>query len=169
MLPILHPPPSPYPPSGSSQCTSPKHPVSCIEPGLATRFIHDIIYVSMPFSQTSPPAPSPTESIRLIYTPLSFVSFLSSAIGMEAPRGQESFFVFAFSLKNRQVLEAFRDSIHTHTRAHTHTHTHIYIYTYTHIYTHTQSNYLLNECWFCSKSFNSPLSDRLAAKAVLCF
>ena len=26
------PPPSPYHPSGSSQCTSPKHPVSCIEP-----------------------------------------------------------------------------------------------------------------------------------------
>jgi len=37
------PPPSPYHPSGSSQCTSPKHPVSCIEPGLATRFIYDII------------------------------------------------------------------------------------------------------------------------------
>ena len=32
----LLPPPSPYHPSGSSQCTSPKHPVSCIEPGLAT-------------------------------------------------------------------------------------------------------------------------------------
>ena len=31
----LLPPPSPYHPSGSSQCTSPKHPVSCIEPGLA--------------------------------------------------------------------------------------------------------------------------------------
>jgi len=30
-------PPSPYHPSGSSQCTSPKHPVSCIEPGLASR------------------------------------------------------------------------------------------------------------------------------------
>ena len=29
------PPPSPYHPFGSSQCTSPKHPVSCIEPGLA--------------------------------------------------------------------------------------------------------------------------------------
>ena len=28
------PPPSPYHPSGSSQCTSPKHPVSCIKPGL---------------------------------------------------------------------------------------------------------------------------------------
>ena len=45
------PAPSPYHPSGSSQCTSPKHPVSCIEPGLAIRFIYDIIHVSMPFSQ----------------------------------------------------------------------------------------------------------------------
>ena len=35
----LLPPPSPYHPSGSFQCTSPKHPVSCIEPGLVTRFI----------------------------------------------------------------------------------------------------------------------------------
>ena len=62
-----------YPPSGSSQCTSPKHPVSCIEPGLATHFIHDIIHVSMPFSQISPPFPSPTESIRLIYTSVSLL------------------------------------------------------------------------------------------------
>ena len=46
----LLPPPSPYHPLGSSQCTSPKHPVSCIEPGLATCFIHDILHVSMPFS-----------------------------------------------------------------------------------------------------------------------
>ena len=50
----LLPPPSPYHPSGSSQCTSPKNPVSCIEPGLATRFIHDIIHASMPFSQIFP-------------------------------------------------------------------------------------------------------------------
>ena len=69
----LLPPPSPYPPSGSSQCTSPKHPVLCIEPGLATRFIHDIIHVSMPFSQISPPSLSPTESIRLIYTSVSLL------------------------------------------------------------------------------------------------
>jgi len=33
------PPPSPYHPSGSSQCTRSEHPVSCIEPGLAIRFI----------------------------------------------------------------------------------------------------------------------------------
>ena len=58
------PPPSPYHPSGSSQCTSPKHPVSCIEPGLVIHFIYDIIHVSMPFSQISPPSPSPTESVR---------------------------------------------------------------------------------------------------------
>ena len=37
------PPPSPYHPSGSSQCTSPEHPVSCIEPGLAIRFTYDRI------------------------------------------------------------------------------------------------------------------------------
>ena len=68
----LLPPPSPYPPSGSSQCTSPKHPASCIEPGLATRFIHDILHVSMPFSQIFPPSPSPTEFIRLFYTSVGF-------------------------------------------------------------------------------------------------
>ena len=79
MFPILNPPPSPYHPSGSSQCTSPKHPVSCIEPGLATRFIHDILHVSMPFSQIFPPSPSPTESIRLFYTSVSL--FLSCIQG----------------------------------------------------------------------------------------
>ena len=30
----LLPPPSPYHPSESSQCTSPKHPVSCVKPAL---------------------------------------------------------------------------------------------------------------------------------------
>ena len=65
VFPILNPLPSPYHPSGSSQCTSPKHPVSCIEPGLATRFIYDIIHVSVPFSQIIPPSPSLTESKRL--------------------------------------------------------------------------------------------------------
>ena len=58
---------------GSSQCTSPKHPVSCIEPGLATRFIYDIIHVSMPFSLIIPPSPSPTESKRLFYTSVSLL------------------------------------------------------------------------------------------------
>ena len=43
----LLPPPSPYHPSGSSHCTSPKHPVSCIEPGLVTHFIYDIIHISI--------------------------------------------------------------------------------------------------------------------------
>ena len=69
----LLPPPSPYHPSGSSQCTSPKHPVSCLEPGLATRFIYDIIRISMPFSHIIPPSPSPTEPKRLFYTSVSLL------------------------------------------------------------------------------------------------
>ena len=68
---ILLPPSSLYHPSGSSQCTSPKHPVSCVEPGLVIHFTYDNIHVSMPFSQIIPPSPSPTESKRLFYTPVS--------------------------------------------------------------------------------------------------
>ena len=66
-------PPSPYHPSGSSQCTSPKHPVSYIEPGLVIHFTYDIIQVSMPFSQIIPPSPSSTKSKTLFYTSLSFL------------------------------------------------------------------------------------------------
>ena len=71
----LLPPPSPYHPSGSSQCTSPRHPVSCIKLGLAIRFIYDIIHVSMPFSQITPPSPSPSppEYKRLFYTSVSLL------------------------------------------------------------------------------------------------
>ena len=67
------PPPSPYHPSGSSQCSNPKHPVSCIEPRLAIRFLYDIIHVSVPFSQIILPSPSPTESKRLFYTSVSLL------------------------------------------------------------------------------------------------
>ena len=38
-------------PSGSSQCTGPEQPVSCIEPGLAIYFTYGNIHVSMLFSQ----------------------------------------------------------------------------------------------------------------------
>ena len=70
VFPILNPPPtSLYHLSGSSQCTSPKLPVSCIEPGLAISIIH----VLMPFSQIFPPSPSPTESKRLFYTSVSLL------------------------------------------------------------------------------------------------
>ena len=67
------PPPSPWHLSGSSSCTSPKHPVFCIEPRLAIHFLHDIIYVSMTFSQIIPPSPSPTESKSLLFTSVSLL------------------------------------------------------------------------------------------------
>ena len=73
VFPTLNPPPSPYHPSGSSQCTNPKHPVSCIKPGLAICFTYDNIHVSMPFSQTIPPSTFPTESKRLFYTSVSLL------------------------------------------------------------------------------------------------
>ena len=76
----LLPPPSPYHPSRSSHCTSPKHPALCIEPGLATRFIYNIIHISIPFSKIISPSPSPTESKRLLYTCNFSCIFLSGLI-----------------------------------------------------------------------------------------
>ena len=64
MLPILNPPP--YHPSGSSQCTSPKHPVSCSEPGLATRFIHDIFMFQCHSPKSSHPLPLPQRKMVTI-------------------------------------------------------------------------------------------------------
>ena len=67
------PPPFPSHPSGSSQCTSPEHPVSYIKPRLPINFTYDNIHVLMPFSQIIPPSPSPTESKRLFYTSVSLL------------------------------------------------------------------------------------------------
>ena len=67
------PPRTPYHLSGSSLCTSPKHPVFCIEHRLATSFWPDSIHVSMPFSQIIPPSPSPTEAKSPFYTSVSLL------------------------------------------------------------------------------------------------
>ena len=67
------PHPSPSHPSGSSQCPSPEHPVSCIEPGLVICFTYDNLHVSTPFSHIILPSPSPTESKRLFNTSVSLL------------------------------------------------------------------------------------------------
>ena len=67
------PPPIPYHLSGSSPCTSPKHPISCIKHRLEIRFLHDSIHVSVPFSQLISPSPSPSESKSPLYTSVSLL------------------------------------------------------------------------------------------------
>ena len=75
VFPILNPPPSSLsvPSLWVIPMHQPKHPVSCIKPGLVTRFIYDIIHVSMSFSQIFPPSSFPTESKRLFYTSVSLL------------------------------------------------------------------------------------------------
>ena len=65
------PPPTPYHLSGSSPCTNPKHPISCIEHRLVIHFLHDSIHVSMSFSQIIPPSTSQSQS--LFYTSVSLL------------------------------------------------------------------------------------------------
>ena len=72
------PPPSPYHLSGSSQCTSPKHPISCIEPGLTIRFL---CYTC--FSAILPNHPTLSLSHRVQKTvPYIYVSFAVSQTGL---------------------------------------------------------------------------------------
>ena len=84
VFPILNPlpPPSPYHPSGSSQCTSPKLPVSCFERGLAIRFLYGIIHVLMPFSQIIPRPALPQSPKTILYI---YVSFAVSHTGLLLP------------------------------------------------------------------------------------
>ena len=75
VFPILNPPPTslPIPSLWFIQCTSPKHPVSCIEPGLEIHFTYDNIHASIPFSKIIPPSPSPIQSKRLFYISVSLL------------------------------------------------------------------------------------------------
>ena len=75
-------PPSPSHPSGSSQCISPEHPVSCMEPGLAIYFMYDNTHVSMLFSQIILPLPSPRVQKTVLHI---CVSFAVSCIGSSLP------------------------------------------------------------------------------------
>ena len=88
------PPPSPSPPSGSSQCTSPKHPVLCIEPGLAVCFTYDKYTC---FSAILPNHPTLALSHRVQKTVLYiFVSLLSHIQGYRYHLSE--FYIYALLL-----------------------------------------------------------------------
>ena len=73
---------SPSHPSGSSQCTRPEHPVSCIEPGPAIRFTYD----NVRFNAILPNHPTLTLSHRVQKTVLYIcVSFVVSHTGLLLP------------------------------------------------------------------------------------
>ena len=76
------PPPSPSHLSGSSQCTRPEHPVSCIEPRLVIHFAYDNIHVFVLFSQIIPPSPSHRVQKTVLYI---CVSFALSHIRLSSP------------------------------------------------------------------------------------
>ena len=76
------PPPTPYHLSGSSPCTSPKRPVSCIEHRLAIRFLHD----SIRFNAILPNHPTLSLSHRVQKSVLNIcVSFAVSHTGLSLP------------------------------------------------------------------------------------
>ena len=79
----LLPRPSPSHPSGSSQCTSCKHPVSYIKPGLAICFTYDNIHIS---NAILPNHPTLTLSHRVQQTVLYIcASFAVSHTGLSLP------------------------------------------------------------------------------------
>ena len=67
------PPPSPFHPSGLSQCTSFECPVSCTKLGLVIYLTYGNIHVSTLFSQIIPPLPSPPESKSLFFISVSLL------------------------------------------------------------------------------------------------
>ena len=105
--PLPHPSPSHL--SGTSQCTSPKYPVSCIEPGQAIGFTRDNLHDSIAFSRIIIPSPSSTVSKRLFYTSFLFcclayrviITIFLNSLYMRYYTVLVFFFLAYFTLYNR--------------------------------------------------------------------
>ena len=73
MFPTLNLPPTSLPVSSLRVIPVHQPQGSCIQPGLVIHFLCDIIHVSMPFPQITPPSLSPTETKRLFCTSVSLL------------------------------------------------------------------------------------------------
>ena len=106
VFPIPNPPPTSLP---IPSLWGPKHPVSCIEPGLAIRLLYDITHVLMPFSQIIPTLPLPQSpkdcSIHLcLFCCLSYrvvITIILNSIYMRSYTISMFFFLAYFTLYNR--------------------------------------------------------------------
>ena len=94
VLPILNPPPSPYCPSVSSQCTSPKQPVSCIEPGLAISLHWSLRKAFLFFLAIL--WNSAFRCLYLFFSPVLFASLLFTTICKASPDSPFAFWHFFF-------------------------------------------------------------------------
>ena len=101
VFPILTLPPTSlqFHPSGSSQCTSPEHPVSCIKPGLVIRFTNILYMFQCHPPKSSHPRPLPVVTLlwhRQTFPPLGFVALPCGIFQTVPSRDNPLFFSIFF-------------------------------------------------------------------------
>ena len=116
VFPILNPPPSPYHPSGSSQCTSPKHPALCIEPGLVPN-LSSLNYECAPDSSIYDFFPPMVLTLKLVRSQVYFkaMAFHSSTLAWKIPWTEEPGGAAVHGIaKSRTRLSDFTFAFHFH-------------------------------------------------------
>ena len=109
-------PPSPYHPSGSSQCTSPKHPALCIEPGLVPN-LSSLNYECAPDSSIYDFFPPMVLTLKLVRSQVYFkaMALHSSTLAWKIPWTEEPGGAAVHGIaKSRTRLSDFTFAFHFH-------------------------------------------------------